>query len=97
MLSAEKIILKTVVTEKATAASSNLNCYTFKVSPGANKISVAQAVEAAFPNVDVQQVRIINVRPKLKRSRVRRGDYGVKPGYKKAIVTLKAGQTLDIV
>jgi ribosomal protein L23 len=42
-------------------------------------------------------VRIINVRPKLKRSRVRRGDYGVKPGYKKAIVTLKAGQTLDIV
>ena len=97
MINAEQIILKAVVTEKATQATSNLNSYTFKVSPGANKISVAQAVEKTFPNVNVTKVRIINVRPKLKRDRTRRGQYGVKSGYKKALVTLQAGQSLDIV
>lgn len=97
MINAEQIIIKTVVTEKATQATSNLNCYTFKVSPAANKFSVAMAVEKAFPNVNVQQVRILNVRPKLKRDRTRRGQFGVKSGYKKALVTLLPGQTIDIV
>ena len=95
MINAEKIILSNVVTEKATEASSNLNAYTFKVSGSANKIAIAQAVEKAFPNVNVEKVNVINVTPKIKRDRYRRGKYGVKSGYKKAIVTLRAGQTID--
>lgn len=97
MINAEQIIHKTVVTEKATRATSELNTYTFKVASDANKILIAQAVKAAFPQVDVKGVRIVNVRPKLKRDRSRRGQYGVKSGYKKAYVTLAPGQTLDIV
>jgi len=97
MTNAEKIIVETVVTEKATMATSNTNTYTFKVSPGSNKISVAQAIEQVFPKVNVTSVRIINVHPKVKRSRQRRGQTVAKPGYKKALVTLKAGQTIDLV
>jgi large subunit ribosomal protein L23 len=85
MTNAEKIIIETVVTEKATMATSTANCYTFKVSPGSNKISVAQAVEQVFPKVSVTSVRIINVHPKAKRSRQRRGQTISKPGYKKAL------------
>jgi len=95
MLNAEKIILEPVVSEKATLATSKTNTYSFKVSGCANKVSVALAIEKAFPKVEVTNVRIINVHPKAKRSRYRRGQMTMKSGYKKALVTLKAGQTID--
>ena len=95
MINAERIILEPVVSEKATAASSTTNTYTFKVSASSNKISVAQAFEQAYSKVEVINVRIVNVHPKAKRSRHRRGQTTMKSGYKKALVTLKAGQTLD--
>jgi large subunit ribosomal protein L23 len=94
MLNAEKIILEPVVSEKAALATSKTNTYTFAVSDDANKVSVAQAVKQAFPKVDVTNVRIINVHPKAKRSRYRRGQTTLKSAYKKALVTIKAGQTL---
>jgi large subunit ribosomal protein L23 len=96
MLKVDRIILDTVLTEKATAATSTSNTYTFKVSSCANKVQVAQAVKSVFPKVDVTQVRILNVHPKLKASRVRRGQVSVKGGYKKALVTLKPGQSIDL-
>jgi large subunit ribosomal protein L23 len=95
MLNAENIILETIVSEKATVACSTTNTYTFKVADSANKVSVAQAVEQAYAKVNVTNVRIVNVHPKAKRSRHRRGQTTMKSGYKKALVTLKAGQTLD--
>lgn len=97
MINPQKILLNNLVTEKATAASSNFNQYSFKVSPNANRISIAQAVEKAFPEVEVVKVNIINVKPKAKRDRTRRGRMGTKAGYKKALVTLKAGQSIDLV
>jgi len=97
MTNAEQIIIQTVVTEKATMATSTHNCYTFKVSTGSNKISVAQAIEQVFPKVKVTDVRIMNVHPKAKRSRHRRGQTTFKQGYKKALVTLKAGHSIDLV
>jgi large subunit ribosomal protein L23 len=97
MIEAEKILIKNLVTEKSTIAASHENKYTFKVSPKANATAVKQAVESAFDGIDVVKVNIMNVKPKAKRSRTKRGVVGYKSGYKKAIVTLKAGQTLDLV
>ncbi len=97
MINAEKILLKSLVTEKTTAASANANQYTFRVATDANKISVAQAIEIAFPEAKVAKVSIMNVRPKAKRDRMRRGKVGYKAGYKKAIVTLKPGTSIEMV
>lgn len=96
MAEPERIIIQHLVTEKATEASSNLNHYTFKVSPDSNRISVRDAIERQF-GVDVTSVNILNVKPKRKRDRFRRGSVGRKPGYKKAIVRLKSGDTIDLV
>lgn len=91
-----KIIIQHVVTEKATEATSHLNQYTFKVAGGSNRVSVKDAIERQF-GVTVQAVNILNVKPKFKRDRYRRGGVGRKPGYKKAIVRLKAGETIDLI
>ncbi len=96
MLHPDQIILQHVVTEKATEATSNLNRYTFKVVGAANRVAVKNAIEKQF-GVTVQGVNILNVKPKFKRDRMRRGNMGRKPGYKKAIVRLKAGETIDLV
>lgn len=95
MIEAERIIVRPLVTEKATEASSHLNQYYFEVSGGSNRISVKQAIEKQF-EVKVLAVNILNVRPKVKRDRSRRGKSGQKPGYKKAIVRLKDGDTIDL-
>jgi len=65
------------------------------VSDSANKVSVALAIEKTYPQVNVTSVRIVNVHPKAKRSRYRRGQTTMKGAYKKALVTLKAGQTIE--
>ncbi len=95
MIEAERIIVRPLVTEKATEASSNLNQYYFQVTSGSNRISVKQAIEKQF-EVKVKTVNILNVRPKVKRDRSRRGNNGQKPGYKKAIVRLKDGEAIDL-
>jgi large subunit ribosomal protein L23 len=95
MLNADKIIHEPVVSEKAALLTSKTNTYSFKVCDSANKVSVALAVEKAYPKVEVTNVRIINVHSKAKRSRYRRGQLTMKSAYKKALVTLKAGQTLE--
>jgi large subunit ribosomal protein L23 len=91
-----KIIIQHVVTEKATEATSNLNQYTFKVTGTSNRVAVKDAIERQF-GVSVTSVNILNVKPKFKRDRYRRGGVGRKPGYKKAIIRLKAGETIDLV
>lgn len=91
----DHILIEHVITEKATEASSHANQYTFKVASGANRVSVKQAVEKQF-GVDVDQVRIANVKPKAKRDRMRRGKVGFRSGYKKAIVRLKEGSTIEM-
>ena len=96
MAEPEKIIVQHIVTEKATEATSNLNQYTFKVSKSSNRVSVKDAIERQF-GVTVNSVNILNVKPKFKRDRSRRGGVGRKPGFKKAIIRLKAGDTIDLV
>jgi len=91
-----KIIIQHVVTEKATEATSLLNQYTFKVANGANRVAIKDAIERKF-GVSVSSINVLNVKPKFKRDRYRRGGVGRKPGYKKAMVRLKAGETIDLV
>jgi len=90
---ANKFLVKNpLITEKATAESS-LGKYTFLVDKKANKPEVKKAVEGIY-KVKVTRVNIVNARPKSRRLG---RTMGVKPGYKKAIVTLAAGQKLDIL
>ena len=87
-----EIIKAPVITEKSQAAQSNEGKYTFKVDPRANKTEIKVAIEKIF-NVKVESVRTINVKPKKKRV----GRYtGMTNRSKKAIVTLKDGQTIDL-
>lgn len=96
MIQADKILIKPIVTEKAAEGSSHHNCYAFKVAPCANRIMVREAIARTFGKT-VTSVRIVNVKPKPKANRHRRGQPAFKPGYKKAFITLKAGETIDLV
>jgi large subunit ribosomal protein L23 len=84
------VIVKPVVTEKSSAAAEQ-NKVTFKISPTATKQDVKAAVESIF-KVSVLKVNTINVEGKVKKFR---GRPGQRSDFRKAIVTLAAGQTID--
>jgi large subunit ribosomal protein L23 len=96
MILADKILKEYRVTEKAATLAANLNQYTFEVDPSANRIEVARAVAKVF-NVEVTKVNILNKKPKAKTDRSRKGRPGTKGGHKKAIVTLKEGDKIELV
>ena len=89
------ILRRPLVTEKSNYQSGKLNQYTFEVAPSATKTQVKDAVESLY-DVTVLSVNTITTaakrgrRPRSRRLLVRRS------GYKKAVVTLAAGQTLEI-
>lgn len=84
-----QVLLEPIVSEKSYEQMES-GVYTFKVHPGANKIEIRQAVEAAF-NVKVANVNTLNRQGKRKRDR-RRMAFGKRPDTKRAIVTLAEGQ-----
>ena len=84
-------IVSPVITEKATTLS-EFNKIVFKVHKGANKKTIKKSIEKIF-KVNVTKVNTINLRGK---SKLVRGKKSSKPGYKKAIVTLKKGQSIDL-
>ena len=86
-----EVLLAPVVTEKAYAQIDN-NKYSFRVHPDAHKTQVRQAVEELF-DVKVERVNILKVQAKPKRRGLHRG---TKPGWKKAIVQPRAGDTIEI-
>lgn len=89
------ILIKPIITEKATKDAEDRNRFTFVVNSKANKIEIKKAVEAAY-GVSVTAVRTMNVRPDR---RVRYTKTGVQTGktnaYKKAIVQVAEGDTID--
>ena len=89
------VLKESLLTEKATMLSSNFNQYLFSVHKSATKVNVKNAVESTF-GVKVINVNTINVKPKAKRDRTRRNKLGFKSGFKKAIVTLKSGDSIDL-
>ncbi len=93
-LNAFSTIVRPVVSEKSTMLASQ-GKYVFEVAPDANKIQIKQAVQEVFASkkVEVVTVNIVHVPGKLRRL----GRHaGMTRSWKKAIVTLKPGQTLEL-
>ena len=90
------VLVKPIITEKNTRLT-DLGQYTFQVAPEANKIMVKEAVERVF-NVRVRAVNILIVKPKKRRILRSRNfrEQGTEGGWKKAIVSLEPGYTIDI-
>ena len=86
-----KIILRPIVTEKATRLS-EFNKVVFEVACKSNKNEIKGAVEKLF-SVKVKSVNIINIKGKLKRFK---GVLGKRNDIKKAVITLQEGNTIDI-
>jgi len=84
-------ITSPVITEKATSLSEQ-NKVIFKVHENASKESIKKNIEKIF-KVKVIKVNTINKKPKTK---LVRGKLGVKKGFKKAVITLKKGQSIDL-
>ena len=89
------ILIKPIVIEKLTAQGEKLNRYGFIVDVKANKLQIKKAVEEMY-NVQVVDVNTAIVAPKNKQRWTRSGLLrGATNAYKKAIVTLKEGETID--
>jgi large subunit ribosomal protein L23 len=86
-----QVVIRPLITEKATHISERHNAYTFEVNPLATKTEIKEAVEALFP------VKVLNVRTQNRRGKARR--YRLKAGrmrhWKKAIVSLHADYRID--
>ena len=89
------ILIKPVITEKATMDSEVNNRYTFEVAKRSNKVEIKKAVEAVY-GVSVEKVRTINVRPNRKSRYTKSGVVtGKTNAIKKAIVQVAEGDTID--
>ena len=86
-----EVIIRPVITEHSYDMMEK-NTYTFEVAKDANKIEVRQAIEAIF-DVTVVKVNTLNVKPKTKRVRYKEGK---TRSWKKAMVTLKEGDTIEL-
>ena len=91
-----RIIIKPVITEKTSKDTEKFaHRYTFRVAPDANKIEIKNAVEAMY-NVKVVSVNTMNYDGKLKARYTKSGLLrGKVAAFKKAVVTLAEGQTID--
>ncbi len=90
MIHPRNIVISPIITEKSSNQVHNLNTYSFKVSINANKIEIKTAIEKIFA-VKVLDVNTIRMMGKPKRL----GKYsGKRPDWKKAIVTLRAGDKI---
>lgn len=92
MMDARDIIIRPIITEKSTDLMSSQNKYTFQVDLRANKTQIKQAVEELF-KVKVRKVNTSRVRGKLRRMGMNQGR---KPDWKKAVVTLEPGHTIEV-
>ena len=93
MIQADKILKTIRLTEKSNKLSSNYGQYTFEVYPSATKHTVRAAVEQTF-KVSVTRVNIMNRKGKPKKSR--RGLFTIGSDSKRAIVTLKQGDKIEL-
>lgn len=86
------ILIKPIITEKATGDSEKFNRYTFVVNKNANKVQIKDAVEEAY-GVTVEKVRTLN-HPALRKTKYTKKGLvsGLTSGYKKAVVQLAEGE-----
>ena len=93
MKQAQHVVKTILVTEKGTRLTEKENKYLFKVFDNANKLEIKQAVEELF-GVGVTKVNTMRRKGKRKRERTMR--YGRTAGWKRAVVTLKEGDHIDL-
>ena len=86
------VIKSPYLTEKVSSLMGNTNQYAFKVDANATKLQIKKAVEGYF-SVNVQNVNVVNVKGKIKRSRYR---VKKRPDWKKAYVQLAEGQSIEV-
>lgn len=89
------VLRRPVITEKSNYQNSELHQFVFEVASNATKPMVKEAVETMF-DVDVLRVNIIRMPAKKKRSLRNRKIVSRRNAYKKAIVTLAPGDTIDV-
>lgn len=89
-----EVLKRPVMTEKSLILADENNQYVFEVNRRANKMQVRQAVEARF-GVTVTDVRIINMKAKTRKRSLRQTAVR-KAGWKKAIVTLASGDSIQM-
>jgi len=90
------IIKGPVITEESTIQTHTRNQYSFRVDPRANKKQIREAVEHMWPEVKVVAVNTMNYQGK-QRSSARRRIVGRRANWKKAIVTLREGDSIDLL
>jgi len=90
-----EVLVRPIVTEKSAYQGTALGQYVFEVALKATKAQIKEAVEVLF-DVRVLRVNVINVPPKRSRRLRNRRLLIRKPGYKKAVVTLSPGDTIDV-
>ena len=89
------ILIKPIITEKATAMSELSNCFSFVVKKSANKIELKEAVESTY-GVSVKQIRTMNYPVQRTTKYTKKGLVSsLKGAYKKAIVKLADGDNID--
>lgn len=87
-----QVIIRPIITEKSEKLQKFQTAYVFEVMDKANKMEIKEAVQKIW-GVTVLKVRVLRKRGKMRRIRYKRGK---TPEWKKAIVTLREGQTIDI-
>tara|TARA_Y100001960_G_C14536707_1_gene758812 strand:- start:227 stop:544 length:318 start_codon:yes stop_codon:yes gene_type:complete len=97
----QEIILNPILTEKSSMIMEGLNKYVFKVNVKANKIQIKDEIEKRF-KIKVLNVRTMNFKGKSKNTTIRSGGHvlrssGKRESWKKAIVTLKEGDKINLV
>ena len=90
------VLVRPLITEKMNDLTEGQAKYGFVVNVNANKIEIAKALKAKF-DVDVESINTIKMKGKTKSQFTRKGRFeGKTATFKKAIVTLKEGQTIDL-
>jgi large subunit ribosomal protein L23 len=90
------VLIRPILTEKANAQQEKLRRYAFRVSTRANKLEIKKAVEE-FYGITVVDVNTVIVPGKARSRSTKAGLItGRKPGYKKALITLAEGETIDL-
>ena len=97
----QTVIIKPLFTEKMSILQETERKYAFQVHPLSNKIEIKKAVQEKF-DVEVEKVATMNRKGKLKQMTVRSGGKvirtsGKKSGWKRAVITLKDGFTIDLM
>jgi large subunit ribosomal protein L23 len=90
------ILKEMLLTEKSNGLAADFNRYTFKVASNATKHHIAAAVESTF-SVKVAAVNVLNTSSKHRRARTRKSKPGKIPAFKKAVVSLREGNKIEVM